>query len=263
MNAGAGIKRLFTVVVCIAASVFSVRVDAGLNTNDVPVVINEVLASNSRILADPQGHFDDWIELYNRGNEAFNLAGLYLTDDPDVPTKWRFPTTNASLTTIAPQGYLIVWADGDTAAAGLHAAFKLNAEGETVALYDRDGASLIDNVTFGPQRTDVSYGRIPNGADSWMPLAIPTPGAQNFSIYDGFVEKPRFSPERGFYGGEILVTIACDTPGTVIYYTTDGTEPYSTATMRLGAGAAMYNGPIRVSKTTCLRAVATRPNWNP
>ncbi|HSW01458.1 MAG TPA: lamin tail domain-containing protein [Sedimentisphaerales bacterium] len=263
MNAWLGIKRLLTVGVCIATSVLSVRVDAGLNTNEVPVVINEVLASNSRVLADPQGQFDDWIELHNRGNEAVNLAGLYLTDDPAVPTKWRFPTTHASLTTIAPQGYLIVWADGDTAAAGLHAAFKLDAGGETVALYDRDGASLIDSVTFGPQRTDISYGRIPNGSDSWMLLAIPTPGAQNFTIYEGFVEEPRFSPERGFYGGETLVTITCDTPGAVIYYTTDGTEPYSTATMRLGATAAIYSGPIRVSKTTCLRAVATRPSWSP
>ena len=32
-----------------------------------PVVINELLASNTKSAADPQGEFDDWIELYNAG----------------------------------------------------------------------------------------------------------------------------------------------------------------------------------------------------
>jgi hypothetical protein len=255
-------RGFLAVAVCVATAAWTAQVDADLVAGEVPVVINEVLASNSRSIADPQGQFDDWIELHNRGDTPVSLAGMYLTDDPAVPTQWQFPVNNAVLTTIAAQGYLLVWADGETTAAGLHAAFKLSAEGETLALYDRDGRTLIDSVTFGTQRTDISYGRLPNATGTWTLLTIPTPGSQNFSIFQGFVEEPQFSPERGFYDAEILVTIACPTPGTVIYYTTDGTEPYSAATMRVGTTAAVYSGPIRVSKTACLRAAATKANWN-
>ncbi len=53
------------------------------------VVINEVMASNVKTLADPQGSFDDWIELYNPGDRVVDLTGMYLTDDPAVPRKWR------------------------------------------------------------------------------------------------------------------------------------------------------------------------------
>jgi len=247
-------------MVCIAAAIPATHVDAGLVVGEAPVVINEVLASNNRFLPDPQGQFDDWIELYNRGDEPINMAGMYLTDDPAVPTKWQFPATSAALTTIPAQGYLIVWADGDNAP-GLHASFKLSAEGETVALYDRDGATLVDSVTFGTQTSDISYGRFPDGSDTWMPLTIPSPGVLNFSLFQGFVEAPRFSPERGFYNEEILVTISSPTSGAVIYYTTDGTDPYAASTMRPGTTAAIYISPIVVDRTTCLRAVATKANW--
>ena len=186
---------------------------------------------------------------------------MYLTDDPAVPAKWQFPANNPALTTIAPQQYLLVWADGDTAAPGLHAAFKLSSEGETLALFDRDGTTLIDSIRFGVQTTDVSYGRLPDAIDTWMPLTFPTPGLRNFSVYQGFVEKPQFSPEHGFYDTEMQVTISCSTPGVIIYYTTDGSEPYSSATMRSGMTAAVYSVPIRVTRTTCLRAAAIKPNW--
>jgi hypothetical protein len=68
------------------------------------VVINEVMASNNSTQADPQGQFDDWIEFYNTGTAAVNVAGLYVTDDLDEPTRWRFPADQPTLTTIAPGG---------------------------------------------------------------------------------------------------------------------------------------------------------------
>ena len=38
------------------------------------VVINEVLASNASTLADPQGEYDDWIELYNPSDEQVDVG---------------------------------------------------------------------------------------------------------------------------------------------------------------------------------------------
>ena len=54
--------------------------------------INEIMASNSSAVQDPQGDYDDWIELHNDGRDAVDAAGMYLSDDPEVPTKWRIPT---------------------------------------------------------------------------------------------------------------------------------------------------------------------------
>ncbi len=252
--------------VCVGAAVvttcFAVARGADLQAGVVPVVINEVLAANGHSLADPQGEYDDWIELYNRGNTPVNLGGMYLTDDPAEPRKWQFPKNSPVQTTIPGRGYLLVWADGEVADSGLHASFKLSASGESVALFDRDGVTLIDSVRFDAQRTDISYGRFPNGTDTWSALTSPTPGTQNISTYQGFVEKPQFSPERGFCDAEILVSITCPTPGASIYYTTDGSTPLLPVSgMRSGAPGTLYSAPIRITRTTCLRAVAIKTGW--
>ena len=53
------------------------------------VVINEVLASNNSVIADPQNKaFVDWIELYNSGSGNVDIGGYYLTDDSLVLKKW-------------------------------------------------------------------------------------------------------------------------------------------------------------------------------
>ena len=45
----------------------------------------------------------------------------------------------------------------------MHVGFKLSASGEEVGLVDRDGRTIIDAVTFGPQLPDVALGRLPDG----------------------------------------------------------------------------------------------------
>ncbi len=262
MNASFKIGNAVVIVFCIAVGAFVPGGDS-LADDAVPVVINEIMASNGKYLADPQGQYDDWIELYNPGDAPIDLGGMYLTDDPDAPTLWQFPQDDPSLTTLAAGGYLLVWADGDVEDPGLHAAFKLSAEGETLALYDRDGATLIDSVRFGIQTTDVSYGRVSDGNDAWMALPYPSAGGQNFSVYEGSVAQPQFSLEHGFYDTDILVTIRCPTEGAEIYYTLDGSEPRTGVRMQPVAGASLYSGPIRISKTTCLRAAAMKDLWIP
>jgi len=69
------------------------------------VVINEFLASNGTILADEDGDYEDWIELYNPTAEPINLDGYTLTDKPDIPNKWTAPAV-----TIQPNGFLLIWA---------------------------------------------------------------------------------------------------------------------------------------------------------
>ncbi len=58
------------------------------------LVINEFMADNERTLEDPHdpGQYPDWIELYNGSDQPVTLNGMYLTDDPNDPTKWQIAT---------------------------------------------------------------------------------------------------------------------------------------------------------------------------
>jgi CotH kinase protein/Lamin Tail Domain len=156
---------------------FSYRVTTPTAAN-TPVVINEFMASNAATLADPQGEYDDWIELHNVTAEEVDLTGRYLSDEPNNPRKWPFPAG----TTIPADGYLIVWADEDgTAMAGLHASFKLSGSGEQIFLTDTDPNfnAVLDSISFGEQQTDRSYGRTAANAEVWA-IMDPTPGQPNY-----------------------------------------------------------------------------------
>jgi len=81
----------------------------------LPLVINEFMASNSSSAQDPQGQYDDWIEIYNFGTDAIDLDGMHLTDNLSVPDKWRTHSDTRGATIIPPGGFLVIWADNDTA----------------------------------------------------------------------------------------------------------------------------------------------------
>jgi hypothetical protein len=145
----------------IFTSMLILYLTGSVDAAEVTVLINEIMASNNTSNRDPQGQYDDWIEIYNYGVNAIDVGGMYLTDNPASPTKWQVPGNNPAVTTIAAGGYLLIWADNDTTDNGLHASFKLDADGEQISLFDRDGITLIDSITFPNQTTDMSYGRIP------------------------------------------------------------------------------------------------------
>jgi large repetitive protein len=138
--------------------------------------INEFMASNKKTMADESGQYPDWVELYNAGDTGIDLRVAYLTDDLSRPMKWTFPDT-----VIPAHGYVIVWCDGGYRQGSLHASFKLGAEGEQLGLYSTDGDHLffVDTLTFGQQRTDTSWGRVPDGGGDWRFLSVPTPGSEN------------------------------------------------------------------------------------
>ncbi len=152
-----------------------------INISAVPqaasdVVINEFLADNVNSFPDPSGEQDDWLELYNPTANAVLLTGRYLTDNPTNLTKWKFNQPSLYLN---PGQFLVVWCDEDLTQPGLHANFKLSKSGEYIALVDTNGVSILDSIYFGPQKTDTSFGRYPNGSTTWL-FMNPTPGSSNF-----------------------------------------------------------------------------------
>ena len=209
------------------------------------VTINEFLASNGATLADPDfGRHADWIELYNASALVADLTGFTLTDDLADPDKWQFPDG----TTMAPDSYLLVWADdmddGPPAAQALHTSFKLSASGEQIGLFDASGG-LRDSVTFGEQTRDVSQGR---ASDGWRFFETPTPGFANRAII--VPDRPRVSHESGIFGGPIEVRL--DATAGAIRYTLGGALPSDTA--------RLYSSALRFDRTTVLRAMTVGAN---
>lgn len=141
--------------------------------------INELMASNQLNSFDDFFESDDWVELYHEGG-ILNLDGHFLSDRLDSLTKWQFPSTNAGLTTILPNGFLLVWLDNDSIQGENHAEFKLSPDGEGIYLTAPDGVTILDSLTFPPQQTDISYGRVCDGCEDWMYFNVPTPDESNY-----------------------------------------------------------------------------------
>ncbi|MSP68960.1 MAG: T9SS type A sorting domain-containing protein [Bacteroidetes bacterium] len=55
------------------------------------IVINEGSNRNYSTLADEDGDYPDWIELYNAGSSSIDLFDYTLTDDAALPAKWSLP----------------------------------------------------------------------------------------------------------------------------------------------------------------------------
>ena len=147
------------------------------------VAINEWMADNDATLADPaDGDYDDWFELYNYGAGAANLGGYSLTDTPGNTVKHVIPGG----TVLAARDHLLVWADGEagqTVPGGdLHVDFNLSKGGERIGLYAPDG-TLVDEILFDQQVTDVGQGRWPDGSDRVYIMLPPTPGATNSVLF--------------------------------------------------------------------------------
>ena len=63
---------------------------------------------------------------------------------------------------------------------------------------------------------------------------------------------PTFSPVAGVVSSGTTVTIGSATPGAAIYYTTDGTQPGTSA----GGSTLLYSTPIAITAATTINAVA-------
>lgn len=159
------------------ATLLLISANAWSQTLGEGVVINEFMASNDSTAMDPAGDYDDWIELFNTTDDTVSLSGFFLSDKEDNISKFEIPDSlNVS---IAPQGYLIVWADedGDKMQEGIHANFKLSGGGEAVILSNPDTV-ILDQIVYGEQTTDLSFARIPNGTGDFQ-ISNPTFGSEN------------------------------------------------------------------------------------
>ena len=132
--------------------------------------INEIMPSNDTTVADFNGNFSDWIELFNSSASAINLQGYFLTDNENDSTKWVFPNIM-----IDANSFLIIWASlNDTVYPNgeIHTNFKLSSSGEVLSLYSPLDTSLIDQFDSISIANNYSYGRFPDGANDLYHFSV-------------------------------------------------------------------------------------------
>lgn len=132
---------------------YSASYEKMFRTDVSPVCINEVSADND-IYVNDYGKRADWIELYNRSEIPINVTGMFFSDDPLDPTKYRLETVRGENTYIQPNRHIVIWCDGKAPQTQPHLPFKLkNADGVSYhfSLPTGNGQIAFDMVCIPPR----------------------------------------------------------------------------------------------------------------
>ena len=258
-----------------ASATYKLLDDTEVPSSDIPsavsiasvISINEIMASNPSPdkggITTENGLAEmDWIELYNSSSQDIDVTGWYLSDSVKKPMKAQI----LGSCVVPAGGYKLVWLDkthvdpSEYTANEAWAVLKLSSSGDLIQLADANGVVVpgqsidfksdpqIKGYSYGPGT--ISYG--PNaGNGPYVYMKTATPGTQNVTEGWGpFTPEVSFSEPHGYKTAAFSLALSCaaDT-NAVIYYTTDGTSPSPGA-----ASTHLYEGPIAISSTTCIRA---------
>lgn len=144
------------------------------------LIINECRVGAS---TSPQNLYDstDWVELYNPGYQAINLADFSLSDNAASPSGFVFEDT-----LLEPGGYYVVLCTerNDTMRNVSGFSFSTDKqEQEAIALFRRSGEpiDIIDIAQLIEQTGDKhrSMGRAIDGSTRWIAQDSPSPGGAN------------------------------------------------------------------------------------
>jgi len=134
----------------------------------------------------------------------------------------------------------------------LHTNFKIESKGETIILSDTLG-EIIDSVSTGEIPTNKSKGRLKESSN-WALFDNPTPGLTNDQVgYIGFLSKPAFSSESGFYFGTNTINLTHQENNVKIFYTLDGSLPTQ--------NSKLFDQTITIDKNTVVRSIAYKEGW--
>ena len=213
-----------------------------------PVRINEVSAGNG-IHVNEYFKRNDWVELYNTTDQPVDVEGMYLSDNPDTPQKYRIAKPSVLLssapTVIPAHGHLVVWCDKLEPLSQLHASFKLSDDGGDVLLTAAD-ESWTDRLSYGAMKSDETAGRYPDGCREVITMNVPTICQSNrTSTYAVTIVQPDVSGISDlmaddmlglrYRNGALLITAADDGAVSVTVSAIDGRRVFaSTASVRSG-----------------------------
>ena len=220
------------------------------------VLINEYSAANYNTFTDNYGEFEDWVELYNPTAAAIDINGWALTDKPNNPTKWIFPSSFI----IPANGVAIIYCSGRDELVGTnaHSNFKITqTKGNEVFMLSDAAGIFQDSIRVFPNQNSHSRGRETDGSAIWSVFTSGTPNASNIGAMQEYATTPVFSQVGGYNSATVNLTLTTPDPNITIYYTTNGDEPDNTSTL--------YTGAITISVTSVIKAIAysSTPNIPP
>ena len=207
----------------------------GADNPDVPPVIGNSIAVK--------------FDTYSNGGEGDDSTGLYLNGvSPTIPFTALGGSTGIDLHS------------GDTFAVhmtydGTTLAMRIT-DGVTNAVYNTSWTVNIPQIV-GANTAYVGFTGGTGGLTSsqkietWTFLSSP--------VTQQTAATPTFSPAAGTYLGTQTVTISDTTAGAKIFYTTDGSTPATAA----GGSTQSYNGPLTVTGSQTIKAIATATGFNP
>ena len=187
----------------------------------VILVINELMASNAGEVMSPAINFDSWIELYNPGDQAVDLGGMYLSNDAQNPLKWQMPSNMGS---VPAKGFKVVWL-GSNGIKSNQAPFKLDCDGSTIYLSDSKG-ELITSLTYPQALSRTAWARKTDGGDEWGWTAQATPGKTNATATFADKRLPAPVVDQGSQLFSSSLRIKVEFPkGATLRFTTNGNMP--------------------------------------
>ena len=217
-------------------------------------LISEFMASNNSTIADQNGDYADWLEIYNPDSTPDNLGGWYLTNKADNLTKWQIPPV-----TLAPGAYLVVFCSSKNytdPSQPLATNFNLPAAGGYVALVEPDGSTIASSYTFPVQYPDVSYGVTQPTNPAEIPqvgyFAAATPGAANGNYTNILLpEQVSFSVPPGVFAGSATVALGGAVGTQHIRYVSASLSPPGTPFRRRPPPPRFTPAPFRSEPRSC------------
>ena len=189
----------------------------------IVLTINELMAANVGEVMSPAINFDSWIELYNPGDQAVDLGGMYLSNDATDPLRWQMP---ANMGSVPAKGFKVIWLGSNNIKSN-QAPFKLDCDGGTICLSDANGNQIF-RQDYPEAMSRTAWARTTDGTGDWGWTANSTPGATNStaSFATQRLDAPVVSQGSQLFNNSLQVSV--DIPdGATLMYTTDGSVPKS------------------------------------
>ena len=216
---------LYIFTFCLILCAFAAN---GQNLTDMR--LNEIVVKNTNGYLDDYGNRSAWVELFNTSYGTVDVAGCFLTDDPNNLKKYKIPKGDV-LTKIKPRQHLLFFADNEPDKGTFHLNFTIDSTTTYLALVNADGRQILDELTFEAYKVpeNLSYGRKvdgigftkpagffsrswliskyekeANGDPGWTVLSKVTP--QSANVIDNKESKLIRLKERDPHGGIMAVT---------------------------------------------------------
>ncbi len=207
------------------------------------VYISEVCIHNDKVIHDSVGFYHDYVILSNSSEEEVSLKGYALSDNRSLPDRYILPDVR-----ILPGETVMVWADSPSAFAlygltytdedALYTGFRLS-DREPLFLTSPDG-SLADSFVIPVMGNDQALLRR-NAGDAGT-VSTPSLMKTRPPVISDTIRPPVLSVGSGYYDAPFSLSI--DGAGYPVYYTVDGSDPYTSGKLYSAAFSVEDRSPL-------------------